>query len=204
MNSYNPFTGDILGEIEETTPENFEQIVKTSRNKYTDWSKIPLEQRASKLSKLPAIILSAKDAISNTLVNETGMPITEARSSTEKLVQRIEFLIHTSPDYLREEKTILPDNKINKIRYEPIGVVACIMPWNHPFTIPFWSIIPALIAGNTVIYKPSELTPLVGKQLNKAFDELDLPNGVFSTVQGDGSLGKLISTHPDIKMISYA
>jgi len=204
MKSFNPFTGKVIGEIPETTPQDLERIVNAGREAYIEWSNLPIEQRTTFLQVLPELTIHSINSISDTLVAETGMPITEAEGSTRKLTQRMEFLIKNSPAYLQEEKTILSDDKINIVSYEPIGLIGCIMPWNHPFTIPFWSIIPALIAGNVVLYKPSELTPLVGRQIDDLMSKLQLPNGVFSTVYGDGQLGRLISAHPNVRMISYA
>lgn len=202
--SFNPYNNEKIGEYEETSVENLDLILKKSINSRKDWSKLDFQSRARILSELSLLITTDLDNLVRDIVLETGMPISEARSSTTKLVDRINFLCEMSPEYLNPEVFDLKDGRLNQVHYTPVGSVGCIMPWNHPFIIPFWSIVPALIGGNSIIYKPSELTPKVGELVNNLFTNLDLPEGLFQVIYGDGKLGREIASSSLIDMISFA
>ncbi|MBI2112688.1 aldehyde dehydrogenase [Candidatus Woesearchaeota archaeon] len=204
LKSYNPFTDELIGEVSKTTITQLDQCLDKGKVAQAEWSKFSLEERASRLKPLASLVNARLSDIIETLVREAGMPINEARSSTTKLIDRIKFLVEKSPEYLQSEDIDLKDGRINRVLYQPIGTVAVIMPWNHPFMIPFWTIIPALIAGNNVLFKPSELVPFVGKRIEDLFEELDLPEGLVSTAYGDGKLGRYLSASPYIDMVSFA
>ncbi|MFH0701333.1 MAG: aldehyde dehydrogenase family protein [Candidatus Woesearchaeota archaeon] len=202
--SYNPYTGKIIGEVPETELSSLEEIFALGKRSQSLWSKLPLEQRSSRLEQLPNLIIERINQIVDVLIEEAGMPISEARSSTTKLIDRIKFLTVKCPEFLRNEEVNLKDGRLNNTTYQPVGTVAAVMPWNHPFMIPFWTFIPALIAGNNVIYKPSELTPFIGKEIEEIFSKLGLPEGLFSTVYGGGKMGRYLSSAAQVNMVSFA
>jgi len=204
IKSYNPFNNQILGEYQITSKEKLDEILLNTKDSRKEWLSRDINQRSKVVSKLSENIINNLDEIATNIVSETGMPISEAYSSTRKLVDRIDFLCDKTPLFLEPEIHDLKDGRTNMITYNSIGTVSCIMPWNHPFILPFWSIVPALIAGNSVIYKPSELTPLVGETISKLFSDLEMPDYLFSTVYGDGKLGRDISSSNGINMISFA
>lgn len=204
LNSYNPFNNQVLREYQITSKQKLDEILLNTKEAREEWLNKDINQRSIAISKLSESIMTNLDEIATNIVSETGMPISEAYSSTKKLVDRIDFLCDKTPLFLEPEIHDLKDGRTNMITYNSIGTVSCIMPWNHPFILPFWSIVPALIAGNSVIYKPSELTPLVGETISKLFSDLELPDYLFSTVYGDGKLGRDISSSNGINMISFA
>src|SRR3989344_77334 len=204
LKSYNPFTGKIIAEIPETGLNTLEDILVLGKKSQLSWSMLTLEERSVKLERLPKLIKEQISQIVDVLVEEAGMPISEAKSSTTKLLDRIKFLTAKCPKFLKDEEINLKDDQVNKVIYQHVGTVAAIMPWNHPFMIPFWTFVPALIAGNNVVYKPSELTPLIGKEIEQIFSNLGLPVGLFSTVYGDGKMGRYLSSAAKVNMVSFA
>jgi|SRR3989344_10819 len=204
LRSYNPFTGKIIGEIPETELKSLEEILASGKGSQLLWSKLPLEERSARLERLPKLIEERISQIVDVLIEEVGMPKNEAKSSTTKLLDRIKFLTTKCPEFLKSEEVSLKDGRVNRVAYQPVGTVAAIMPWNHPFMIPFWTFVPALIAGNNVVYKPSELTPLVGREIEQIFSKLDLPDGLFSAIYGDGKIGRYLSSAAEVNMVSFA
>lgn len=204
IKSYNPYTYQMIGEVTETESAELIEILTKAKKAQKEWTNLSSENRAELLKPVSSIVKESLDTIVDTLVKEAGMPITEARESTSKLLDRVDFLVEKSSFYLEGETYDLKDNRTNSVKYQPLGTVACIMPWNHPFTIPFWYIIPALIAGNSVVYKPSELTPFVGEQIKRVFSSLNIPEYVFTTVYGDGQIGRDLSSSLEVNMISFA
>jgi acyl-CoA reductase-like NAD-dependent aldehyde dehydrogenase len=169
LKSYNPFNNQVLREYQITSKQKLDEILLNTKEAREEWLNKDINQRSIAISKLSESIITNLDEIATNIVSETGIPISEAKSSTKKLVNRIDFLCEKTPLFLEPEIHDLKDGRTNMITYNSIGTVSCIMPWNHPFILPFWSIVPALIAGNSVIYKPSELTPLVGETISKLF-----------------------------------
>jgi acyl-CoA reductase-like NAD-dependent aldehyde dehydrogenase len=204
MTSYNPYTNEELGEFEETSKSELEEILSSSKKARNEWSSLSLRERADILRLLPPTIINNTEKILAALVNEVGMPITEARTSTHKLLDRIEKTIDLGEACLVPSTNLIDKKTTNIVSYRPIGTVACIMPWNHPFTIPFWSIVPALLAGNAVVYKPSELTPMVGTVLNETIKSAGLPDGIFQLALGDKQLGGYLALSENVQMISFA
>ena len=203
LESYNPETLEIIESIEGTSPQDVHQIVAQQKKAQEAWAQLNVSDRIRLLRKVPEEIQKNIDRIAKVLVVEIGMPTSEARGSTLKLVDRINFFLENSEPHLEPETLDILGDYVNEVHHHPVGIVACIMPWNHPFTIPFWSIIPALIAGNAVIYKPSELAILVGRELNDLMQAADLPPNIFRTVYGDGNLGRVVM-QSDIDMVSFS
>ncbi len=204
LQSHNPFTGKIIGEVPETEPQSLKELLALGKKSQAFWSMLSLEERSVKLERLPQLIEERIDQIVDVLIEEAGMPKSEAKSSTTKLLDRIQFLTAKCPIFLKGEEVNLNDGRVNRVAYQPVGTVAAIMPWNHPFMIPFWTFVPALIAGNNVIYKPSELTPFVGREIEQIFSQLELPDWLFSTVYGDGRIGRYLSSAAEVNMVSFA
>lgn len=202
--AYNPYDGKEIQRFKTTQADDLKRIVDKSRLAQKEWAELSINQRIKIIEPIVNIIFENSEDIIHSLVTEIGMPITEARLSTTKLLERIEFFISKTSEYIKTEEIKLDNSLINKAYYAPVGVVGCIMPWNHPFTIPFWSIVPALIAGNAIVYKPSELTLTVAQNIDMIFSNIDIPHGLFSTIYGEANIGRALCASPEISMISFA
>jgi acyl-CoA reductase-like NAD-dependent aldehyde dehydrogenase len=199
----NPSTGEDTGWSADTTPpEALSGIVAAARVAGTEFAKRDLEARKAVVRALGAALLARADAIGAVLHEELGKPLGEAWTS--EIVTTGELFDH----WLGAINDLLApiDVALNPLNYpgkqvwlelDAIGVVALIMPWNYPFNLPLRTIVPALLAGNAVVFKPSEHAPRTGALLAEVMNAV-LPAGLVTTVQGDGRVGEaLIAAHPD-------
>ncbi|MCG8590570.1 MAG: aldehyde dehydrogenase family protein [Proteobacteria bacterium] len=188
----NPATLEALGEIEVASGADVAAAVERARKAQPDWAALGFDERRRFLERAIAVLLERQEAFVDTLVGDTGKPRLEALG-TELLpaCDALQF-------YAKRAKSILADrvvsthlawNKRLQIRYRPLGVIGVITPWNFPFVLSLNPVVQALMAGNTVVLKPSEVTPFAGRLLEELFEAAGLPDGVFNLVQGDGETG---------------
>lgn len=199
--SSNPSNGQVIGSVEVSTPEEVEKAFKRAEETFYLWRNIPIEKRITFAKKAGKIIYERRDEIAELIKKETGKPLMETYSSDVlSSLDAISFYCKNAKKFLKKEKIRFYQpflwGKKGWIEYEPFGPVALISPWNYPFSIPIVTIIPLIIAGNTVLFKPSEFAPLTGKKIEEIFREADLPDGVLNVLYGDGSVGKEILTQP--------
>ena len=164
---------------------------------------MPAPKRAELLFKAAQIIAARKEAFARDMTREMGKVLEETRGDVQEAIDMTYFLaaegrrLHgqTAPSELRDKFAM-------SIR-QPIGVCSMITPWNFPMAIPSWKIIPALVSGNTVVLKPSELTPLSAVNFIKVLEEAGVPAGVVNMVTGGPSVGETLTTHPDVSVVSF-
>ncbi|MGQ9618099.1 MAG: aldehyde dehydrogenase family protein [Candidatus Aminicenantia bacterium] len=171
-----------------------EEAFNSAEEAFITWRKTPNEERIIFIEKAGEIIYEEMEEIAELISIETGKPLLEAYlSDLLSSFDAIEFYSKNSKKILKRE--IIRFNQphlIGKkawVEYEPFGTVAVITPWNYPFSIPITTLVPVLIAGNTVLFKPSEFTPLIGRKIKEIFDKARLPKGVLNVIFGDGSAG---------------
>ncbi|MBD3341231.1 MAG: aldehyde dehydrogenase family protein, partial [Candidatus Lokiarchaeota archaeon] len=193
IKSINPSTLELNGKVEETPIEKIAEIYRNSRKAQREWSKIPLDERARRVVKINEIISNQFEEISLLISKEVGKPPSEAFVNEVYGVADSTFHYYsTINDILGKEKNV-PLNfyesldKKSFILRKPIGVVCVIGPYNYPFTIPFQQIVQSLMAGNSIVFKPSSETVLVGKKIQEICEALDLPENLVQTVFGSGS-----------------
>ncbi len=192
--SVNPATGEVLGELDSAGPTEVRAAVARARGAQSDWKARGVRDRIEILRRFQQILLAHKSDIARRISQEAGKPAAEALT-TEVLVvlDAARFLIKNAFAILREEK--LPHGnlalkaKSGRILHEPYGVVGIISPWNYPFSIPATEAMAALVAGNAVVLKPSELTPLIALELQVLFHEAGVPKDIFQVLPGEGETG---------------
>ena len=192
--SVNPATGEVLGELDSAGPTEVRAAVARARAAQPEWNAWGIRHRVQVLRRFQQIVLARKNDIARRITQEAGKPAVEALV-TEVLVvlDAARFLIGNAFAILREEK--LPHGspalkaKSGRILHEPYGVVGIISPWNYPFSIPATEAMAALVAGNTVVLKPSELTPLIALELRALLGEAGVPDDVFQVLPGEGATG---------------
>lgn len=198
--STNPARGyDFLGKISVTSNQKISTLVEKARQSQKVWKYFSPKERAHKLKNLKNIILKKKEKIAKVITLETGKPIREARNEIDFTLKYLDFFINEGPKVLAGK--VIPDDRkdISRIDFEPYGVAAVITTWNFPLEIPIWGIIPNLIAGNSVIFKPAEESILVGREIANLIKGLKLPPGVFNVVFGSGVIGsKLVDSPIDL------
>ncbi len=183
-----------MAEIPSTRPEALPEIFKKAQDAQKIWGQISLKQRARTLKNLSETLLNNLDSVIDIIHRENGKPKIEALSND--LVPSLEALKFfgsaakkvLSPTRIPLHNIILLHRK-STIYWAPLGTVCIIAPWNFPFFLPFAEIVMALIAGNAVVFKPSEVTPQIGLKIQELIDSSHFPPGLVQTVIGDGSLG---------------
>lgn len=186
------------------TPTNSEisSVIARARGAFASWSARSLEDRIEFLKKLEAQYRTGKEEIAGEISAETGKPLWESRQEVDAMANKIPISIEAYQDRCREVKRSLPD-AVGFTRFHPHGVLAVLGPFNMPGHLPNGHIVPALLAGNTVILKPSELTPKSGEIFARLFAAAGFPDGVFNLVQGGKEVGAHLAAHPDINGILF-
>ncbi len=201
--SYNPATGEELGRVENTSAENVRIAVENSREVFQTWRNTSFATRRRFVMKAREIILEELDEIALLISNESGKPIAEALSmEIAPVLDLMQYFAKKAEKLLKPRKINIGLygllGRISKIVYQPLGVVGIIPAWNYPFSIPLGEIVMSLMAGNTVVLKPSELTPLIGLKIGEIFEKAGLPENVVQIVTGAGETGAaLVESAPD-------
>jgi betaine-aldehyde dehydrogenase len=164
-------------------------IVLTAKQAREKWQSFSVEERCQFLQKLPELLQKNQEELARLIVTEMGKTITQAKEEVVDCIQDINDNITQAKKYLTERIIFEDEKNIGKIIFEPWGVAAVIAPWNYPLEMPIWGIIPNLLAGNTVVFKPSEYTPLCGQKLADLISQLNLPEGVFNIIVGGKDIG---------------
>ena len=193
IESINPATLEKIGEVQETPIEKIEEIFKKSRVAQKKWAKIPLAERAERVVKINEIIAEQFDEIALLISNEVGKTPNEAFINEVYGVVDSTFHYYSTVTDILGKTEEIPLNfyeSLDKKSYlirKPKGVICVIGPYNYPFTIPFQQIVQSLMAGNSVVFKPSSDTVLVGQKIQEILDQIDLHANLMQTVFGSGS-----------------
>ncbi|HEV8589673.1 MAG TPA: aldehyde dehydrogenase family protein, partial [Pyrinomonadaceae bacterium] len=205
VNNINPAnTGDIIGTVKQATRDEAGAAVEAAAEAFHTWRRTPAPARGKIVAKAARLMEAAKEELAQILTHEEGKTISESRGELQRSINVAEFCAGESRRMNGE--TIfseLPSNFVYTIK-QPLGVVACVTPWNFPVAIPTWKIAPALVAGNTVVFKPATLTPATAVRIVQIFEEAGIPPGVLNLVLGSGSdAGDEIINHPAVKAVSF-
>jgi aminomuconate-semialdehyde/2-hydroxymuconate-6-semialdehyde dehydrogenase len=205
IDNYNPAIGEVYGQIPNSSKEDVEKAYQAAANAFPSWSNTTLEKRSKILSKITDLILEKLDFLSEAESKDNGKPISLAKAvDIPRAASNFQFFANAITQFSSESHESIGLNAINFTLRQPIGVVGCISPWNLPLYLFTWKIAPAIAAGNCVVAKPSEITPMTAYLLGEICNEAGLPKGVLNIVHGLGtSTGQAIVEHPNIKAISF-
>jgi acyl-CoA reductase-like NAD-dependent aldehyde dehydrogenase len=203
MQVINPATEEPLGEFDIADKSVVAAVVSRARTAFVGWKGKDISEREVIIKKFCELLASRKSEVARLISREIGKPIVEAEGEIDGAVGEIGwFLTETRKAVADETVDIGAEGVSAKIVFEPVGVVGLITPWNFPIDTPLWKIIPALLTGNTVVFKPSELATLCGLKIGELFAEAGIPEGVFNVVSGAESTGKALVAS-QIDMISF-
>lgn len=177
----NPFNGRELDEYEYFTDSKIGQVIKTASHAHTEWKESKLDERLSLVSKLRDALIARKELLSRLIALEMGKPVREGQAEVEKCAKLCSFYIENSERFLAPE-IVATECKNSFVSFEPLGVIFAIMPWNFPYWQVFRFVVPALIAGNTVILKHAPNVSECSLAIEKLFNEAGFPDGVFSSI----------------------
>jgi acyl-CoA reductase-like NAD-dependent aldehyde dehydrogenase len=203
VDSIDPSTNEVIARHPAASPENLPAVMERARGAQGVWSARSLAHRCAALLRLRDAIYSRREDIATVVSRETGKPRVEAILAEVLLaLDTTEFLARQAPTWLRPERVphhnLALRAKSGWTEFHPHGVVAIISPWNYPFAIPIAQIVPALVTGNAVFLKPSELTPGTGALIGELIEQAKFPPGLVQILQGGGELGAaIVDVAPD-------
>lgn len=203
FDTYNPATGEVIARLQHASANDIEQAITSAKQGFAVWSRMTATERSRILLKAVKILRERNDELAVLEVLDTGKPIQEANCvDIATGADVIEYFANLAPS-LQGEQQPLNEHQFFYTRREPLGICAGIGAWNYPIQIAMWKSAPALAAGNVMIFKPSEETPLSALKLAEIFSEAGVPDGVFNVVQGDYRVGQMLTAHPDIAKVSF-
>jgi len=205
IDNYNPSIGEVCGQIPNSTKEDVEIGYLAAAKAFPKWSNTTLEERSKILSKIAGLILEKLDFLAKAESEDNGKPISLAKQiDIPRAASNFQFYANAITQFSTEAHESLGLNALNFTLRQSIGVVGCISPWNLPLYLFTWKIVPAIAAGNCVVAKPSEITPMTAYLLGEICNQAGLPKGVLNIIHGMGSsTGQAIVEHPNIKAISF-
>jgi methylmalonic acid semialdehyde dehydrogenase len=197
-------TTDIIGTIRLSTRDEARKAVESAYDAFKAWKNTPAPTRGKIVARFARLLEENKEEMAQILTREEGKTLAESRGELQRSINVAEFCAGESRRMNGETiQSELPANFAYTIK-EPHGVVAVITPWNFPVAIPVWKLAPALVAGNTVVFKPAEATPATAVRICELFEEAGLPKGVLNLILGKGSeIGDEIVNHPAVRAISF-
>lgn len=197
-------TDDVLGTMLQATRDEARAAVEAASEAFRPWRSTPAPTRGRIVARAARLMEESKESIAHLLTREEGKTISESLGELQRSINVAEFCAGESRRLNGETiQSELPLNFAYTLK-QPLGVVACVTPWNFPVAIPVWKIAPALVAGNTVVFKPASLTPATAVRIVEIFEEAGIPKGVLNLILGSGSeAGDEIIAHPAVRAVSF-
>lgn len=201
----NPATEALIADVTKSTAEDVQAAIDAAKRAKEGWRLTPAPKRGEILFRAARLFEERKEALSQLLTQEMGKVIAEARGDVQECIDMAYFAAGEGRRLYGYTAPVEMPNKFGMaIRDAVGGVVALITPWNFPIAIPSWKTLPALIAGNTIVFKPASDTPKLGAEFVRIFEEAGLPPGVLNLVTGPGGVvGNAIADSPDVRVISF-
>ena len=202
--NYNPATGELLGSFPLSGVAEANAAVAAARTAFDTWRMVPAPKRGEILYRVGELLTRHKEDLARTMTQEMGKVLKETRGDVQEGIDMAYYMGGEGRRLFGYSVPVeLPDKSGMALR-DPVGVVACITPWNFPIAIPTWKMFPALVAGNTVVIKPASDTPLSALRLVEILYEAGIPDGVVNIVFGPGgTVGEALLHHPDVAVVSF-
>ena len=192
----NPATEEVITVVNEDNETTLKQKMALLQGGQKRWQQVPLIERVAALQKFSVLLKNNSESLAAILTSEMGKPLQQARNEIAGACKRIHWLTQNAGNYLREELMTDEDGMQEKIVYEPLGVVCNISAWNYPYLVGINVFVPALLAGNAVLYKPSEYATLTGLQIENRLKEAGVPDDVFQVAVGGKEVGEALLDLP--------
>jgi len=205
IDNYNPSEGVVYGKIANSSSEDIEIAYQAAKQAFPNWSNTTIEERSRILLKIADLIDQNLNKLAEAEARDNGKPLSLAKSvDIPRASANFRFFGNAITQFSSDAHESVGLNTMNFTLRQPIGVVGCISPWNLPLYLFTWKVAPAIAAGNCIVAKPSEVTPMTAYLLGEILTEAGLPKGVLNIVHGLGpSAGQAIVEHPHIKAISF-
>jgi len=205
IDNYCPANGEVYGKIPNSSKDDIENAYIAAKSAFPSWSQTTLEERSRIMIKISELLEANLQRFAEAESKDNGKPVSLAKSvDIPRAASNFRFFGNAITQFASESHESVGQDAVNYTLRQPIGVVGCISPWNLPLYLFTWKIAPAIAAGNCVVAKPSEVTPMTAYLLGEICNEAGLPKGVLNIVHGLGTTtGQAIIEHPDIKAISF-
>ncbi|MDX6624378.1 MAG: hypothetical protein QOE75_2310 [Solirubrobacterales bacterium] len=197
----NPFTTETIVAVPSASPEQVDAAVAVAREAWPAWARMPAGERCELLHEVARGLREHSEELAGTMTAEGGKPLLENRDEIEWTAAAFDYYAEIGRDHAGRVIPPIESTQLAMVVKDPLGVVGCIVPWNYPLLLLAWKVAPALAAGNCVVCKPSELTPLSTLMLDAVFEHL--PAGVVSLLAGAGEVGGQLAAHPDVDCIAF-
>ena len=203
IEDYSPANGSLIAQIPCSSSEDVDEAVLAASEAIEDWANLTITERADWLEKIADALESRAEEVAQLESLDTGKPISLARSvDAARSVANFRFFAEQGREF--ESEIFEMSDATNRVVYKPVGVTGLVTPWNLPLYLLSWKVAPALLMGNTVVAKPSEMTPMTASLLAEVMEDVELPIGVFNLVHGNGlDAGAPLTSHPDVNLISF-
>jgi acyl-CoA reductase-like NAD-dependent aldehyde dehydrogenase len=192
----NPATTEVIASVTDDTPASVVEKYARARAAQPAWAATPIATRLSTIRRFRDLLVERKDELALTLTRETGKPIAQSKNELTAMPGRIDFFLENTEDVLADETVVGTGATTEVISHEPLGVVANVSAWNYPWFVGSNVFVPALLTGNTVLYKPSEHATLTGLAIAKLLAEAGVPEDAFVPVVGGGDVGGVLLDQP--------
>jgi aldehyde dehydrogenase (NAD+) len=200
----NPASEELLAEVAQAETSDVETAVGAATEAFKSWRLVPAPLRGELLFKIGDILKRKKEDLARLLTQDMGKVISEARGDVQEAIDMAYFMGGEGRRLLGYTAPVEMPNKFGMAVRDPAGVVGLITPWNFPIAVPSWKIFPALVAGNTVIWKPSPETPAISAAFVQVFEEAGVPAGVFNLLLAPGAeVAKALVSHPEVRVLSF-
>lgn len=201
--SYNPATETLLAPVAKSAANDVDAAVQAAKAAYKGWRLTPAPRRGEILFRVAQILTERKEDLARLMTQEMGKILAETRGDVQEAIDMAYYMGGEGRRLLGYTAPVEMPNKFGMAIRDSAGVVGLITPWNFPIAVPSWKMLPALIAGNTVVFKPGEDTPATAAAFVKVFEDAGLPPGVLNLVTGAGETGAALVNNRDVRIISF-
>src|ERR1043166_8627691 len=200
--SRDPATGAAIWKGRAASAEDVDVAARAARAAFESWGALPFAEREAFARRFAKLLEENKPQLAQAISKDTGKPLWESQTEVAAMIGKVDISVRAYKERTGTSESQAGSIK-NALRHKPHGVVAVFGPYNFPGHLPNGHIVPALLAGNVVLFKPSELTPLVAQETVKIWEQAGLPPGVLNLLQGERATGEAIAKHPELDGLSF-
>lgn len=201
--TFNPATAEVIAEVAKSGADDVNAAVEAAKTAYKSWRLTPAPRRGEILFKVAQLLTERKEELARLMTQEMGKILAETRGDVQEAIDMAYYMGGEGRRLTGYTAPVEMPNKFGMAIRDSVGVVGLITPWNFPIAVPSWKLLPALICGNAVIWKPSEDTPAISEAFVKVFEDAGLPAGVLNLVHGAGDTGDALVSNPSVRIISF-
>jgi len=201
--TYNPANESLIASVAKSQADDVNEAVAAAKQAQKSWRLVPAPRRGEILFRVAQLLTERKEALARLMTQEMGKTITETKGDVQEAIDMAYYMGGEGRRMTGYTAPVEMPNKFGMAIRDSVGVIGLITPWNFPVAVPSWKMLPALIAGNAVVFKPSEDTPATSAAFVKVFEDAGLPPGVLNLVTGAGETGAALVNNRDVRVISF-